>query len=89
MENIWDSKIFNRQFKYIVHWHGYDVNKCSWKPIKKLKCHREGAWISSIISKQIEVHSLWNSLLEEDVMWWMQTLNTIFQYMEIIHNVHP
>jgi hypothetical protein len=36
MEDILDSRIFNRQFQYLVHWHGYDVNNYTWEPIKNL-----------------------------------------------------
>jgi hypothetical protein len=36
VEDILDSKIFNSQLQYFVHWHGYDVSKCSWEPIKNL-----------------------------------------------------
>jgi len=25
MENVLNSRIFNRQLQYLVHWHGYDV----------------------------------------------------------------
>jgi len=36
MEDILDSRIFNRQLQYLVHWHGYDVNNGTWEPIKNL-----------------------------------------------------
>jgi hypothetical protein len=36
MEDILDSRIFNHQLQYFVHWHGYDVNECTWELIKNL-----------------------------------------------------
>jgi hypothetical protein len=30
VEDILDSRIFNCQLKYIIDWHGYDVNECTW-----------------------------------------------------------
>ncbi len=42
-----------------------------------IKWYGRGAWISSIISKQAQVPSLWNSSLKGEVMSWMQTLDTI------------
>jgi hypothetical protein len=36
MEDILNSKVFNRQLQYLVHWHGYDVNENTWEPIKNL-----------------------------------------------------
>jgi hypothetical protein len=36
VENILDSRIFNCQLQYLVHWHGYDVSKRTWEPIKNL-----------------------------------------------------
>jgi hypothetical protein len=36
VEDILNSRIFNSQFQYFVHWHGYDVKECTWKPIKNL-----------------------------------------------------
>jgi hypothetical protein len=32
--DILDSRIFNCQLQYFVHWHGYDMRKCIWEPIK-------------------------------------------------------
>jgi hypothetical protein len=31
-----DSRIYNRQFQYFVHWHGYDVSECIWELIENL-----------------------------------------------------
>jgi hypothetical protein len=28
--DILDSRISNCQFQYLNHWHGYDVNECTW-----------------------------------------------------------
>jgi len=36
VEDILDSRNSNRQLQYLVHWHGYDVNECTWEPIKNL-----------------------------------------------------
>ncbi len=36
MKDILDSKIFNCQLQYLVHWHGYDVSERTYKPIKNL-----------------------------------------------------
>ncbi len=36
VKDILDSWVFDRQFQYLVHWHGYDVSKCTWEPIKNL-----------------------------------------------------
>jgi len=36
MEDILDSRIFNSQFQYFVHWHGYGVSECTWEPMKNL-----------------------------------------------------
>jgi hypothetical protein len=36
VEDISDSRITNRQFQYLVHWHGYHVSECTWGPIKNL-----------------------------------------------------
>jgi hypothetical protein len=36
MEDFLDLRIFNRQLQYLVHWHGYDVNKRTWELIKNL-----------------------------------------------------
>jgi len=41
MKDILDSKIFNRQLQYLVHWHEYDVNKHTWEPIKNLSIAME------------------------------------------------
>jgi len=36
MEDISDSRIFNHQFQYFIHWHGYDVSEHTWELIKNL-----------------------------------------------------
>ncbi len=36
VEDILDSIIFNCQFQYFVHWHGYDVNERTWELIQNL-----------------------------------------------------
>jgi hypothetical protein len=36
VEDILNSRIFNRQFQYLIHWHGYDVSKHTWDSIKNL-----------------------------------------------------
>jgi hypothetical protein len=36
VEDILDSKIFNHQFEYLVHWHRYDVGEHIWELIKNL-----------------------------------------------------
>ncbi len=36
VEDILDSMISNHQLQYFVHWHGYDVSKCTWELIKNL-----------------------------------------------------
>ncbi len=36
MEDKLDSRISNRQLQYFIHWHGYDVSKCTKEPIKNL-----------------------------------------------------
>jgi hypothetical protein len=36
VENILDSIIFNCQFQYLNHWHGYDVSERTWELIKNL-----------------------------------------------------
>jgi len=36
VENILNSRIFNRQLQCLVPWHGYDVNKHTWELIKNL-----------------------------------------------------
>ncbi len=47
MEDILDSWISNRQLQYLVHWHMYDVSKCTWEPIKNL---------SNVMEKVHEFH---------------------------------
>jgi hypothetical protein len=34
MEDILDSRISNRQFQYLVHWHEYDASKHTWEQSK-------------------------------------------------------
>jgi hypothetical protein len=34
VEDILDSRISNHQLQYLVHWHGYDMSKHTWEPIK-------------------------------------------------------
>jgi hypothetical protein len=36
MEDILNSRIFNHQLQYFVHWHGYDASEHIWEPIKNL-----------------------------------------------------
>jgi hypothetical protein len=36
VKDILDSRIFNRQLQYFVHWHGDDMRECIWEPIKNL-----------------------------------------------------
>jgi hypothetical protein len=36
MEDILDSRIFNCQFQYIVHWHEYDASERTWEPMKNI-----------------------------------------------------
>jgi hypothetical protein len=36
VEDVLDSHVFNYQFKYLVHWHGYDMNNFTWELIKNL-----------------------------------------------------
>jgi hypothetical protein len=36
MEDILNSRIYNRQLQYLIHEHGYDTSECSWEPIKNL-----------------------------------------------------
>jgi len=36
VEDILDSRILFCQFQYFVHWHGYDVSKHIWEPIKNI-----------------------------------------------------
>jgi hypothetical protein len=36
VKDILDSKISNYELQYFVHWHGYDMRKCTWEPIKNL-----------------------------------------------------
>jgi hypothetical protein len=34
VNDILDSRISNCELQYFVHWHGYDMRKCTWEPIK-------------------------------------------------------
>jgi hypothetical protein len=69
MEDILDSRIFNCQFEYLVHWHQYDVGGAHLGANKKpIKCYGEGSQVSLMISKQTQVCFLWNSLLKREVM---------------------
>ncbi len=36
VEDILNSKIYNHQLQYLVHWHGYNVNEHIWEPMKNL-----------------------------------------------------
>jgi hypothetical protein len=36
VEDILNSKICNHQLQYLFHWHGDDVSKHTWKPMKNL-----------------------------------------------------
>ncbi len=36
VEDILNSRIYNRQFQYLIHYHGYDMNERTWEPIKNL-----------------------------------------------------
>jgi hypothetical protein len=36
MEDVLDSQISNNQLQYLIHWHGYDVNECTWEIINHL-----------------------------------------------------
>jgi hypothetical protein len=36
VRDIFNSRIFNRQLQYFVHWHGYDVNERTRELIKNL-----------------------------------------------------
>jgi hypothetical protein len=50
MDDILDSRVFNRQLQYLVHRHGYDVSKCTWEPIKNP---------SNVIKKVHQFHQLY------------------------------
>jgi len=36
VKEILDSKLSIQQLQYLVHWQGYDINKCTWEPSKHL-----------------------------------------------------
>jgi hypothetical protein len=36
VEDILDSRVFDCQLQYLIHWHGYNVNECTQEPIKNL-----------------------------------------------------
>jgi hypothetical protein len=47
VKDILNSRIFNCQFQYLIHWHGYDVSEHIWEPIKNL---------SNVMEKVHEFH---------------------------------
>jgi hypothetical protein len=59
------SKIFNCQLQYFcsLAWVWCEQMHLGTN-LELIKCHGKGAWISSMISEQAQIHSLWNLSLE-------------------------
>jgi hypothetical protein len=36
MKNVFNLRVSNCQFQYLIHWHGYDMNEHTWEPFKHL-----------------------------------------------------
>jgi hypothetical protein len=56
VEDVFNLRVSNHQFQYLIHWHGYDVNEHTWERTKHLSNAMEKLRILSTISKQAQGH---------------------------------
>jgi hypothetical protein len=64
---------------------------CEWTHLgtnqEPIECHGKSTWVSLTIFKQTQVHPLWNSLIEGEVMSWMLMSWSLFIWM-FIHDLY-
>jgi hypothetical protein len=84
LTDILDSRIFNHQLQYFVHWHGYDTRECIWELIKI---------VSNMMEKVHKFHGQYPNkpkFTPHGICCYKGSDATNVNTMEFIHmNVHP